>query len=124
SEDPNWRKRLLYVGQLLQNKGVHTVIEALARLRTNGIRDLTLNVVGTGRSDGTLHELVRTLQLQEVVTFAGKKDRAELPAIYRQHGTLVMPSCWDEPFAITPLEAMASGVAVVGTTRGGSREIF
>ena len=44
--------------------------------------------------------------------------------MYREHGILIFPSCWDEPFAITPLEAMASGLAVVGTVAGGSREIF
>ena len=58
------------------------------------------------------------------VRFLGKVPRTELPRIYAEHDVLVFPSEWDEPFAITPLEAMAGGLAVVGTTTGGSGELF
>jgi glycosyltransferase involved in cell wall biosynthesis len=47
-----------------------------------------------------------------------------MPQVYRSHDALVLPSIWDEPFSIGLLEAMASGLAVVGTTTGGSREIL
>ena len=36
----------------------------------------------------------------------------------------MFPSMWDEPFSITLLEAMSSGLAVVGTNTGGSSEIL
>ena len=49
---------------------------------------------------------------------------AEMPEIYRKHDALLFTSEWAEPFALTPLEAMASGLPVIGTTTGGSREIF
>ena len=39
-------KRLLYVGQVLPHKGVHTAIEALHRLSEKGVRDVTLTIVG------------------------------------------------------------------------------
>jgi glycosyltransferase involved in cell wall biosynthesis len=48
----------------------------------------------------------------------------EMPEIYRRHDALLFTSEWEEPFALTPLEAMASGLPVIGTTTGGSREIF
>jgi glycosyltransferase involved in cell wall biosynthesis len=48
----------------------------------------------------------------------------EMPEIYRKHDALLFTSEWAEPFALTPLEAMASGLPVIGTTTGGSREIF
>jgi len=47
-----------------------------------------------------------------------------MPAIYRSHDALLFTSEWEEPFALTPLEAMASGLPVVGTTTGGSRELL
>ena len=56
--------------------------------------------------------------------FLGKIPRADLPRIYAEHDALIFPSEWDEPFAITPLEAIASGLAVIGTTTGGSGELF
>ena len=121
------RKRLLYVGQLLPHKGVHTAIEALGRLHGAGARDLTLTIVGRCHQpdyDARLRETVAASNLAGAVRFVGPQPRERLPAIYRSHGILVFPSCWDEPFAITPLEAMASELAVVGTTAGGNREIF
>jgi glycosyltransferase involved in cell wall biosynthesis len=48
----------------------------------------------------------------------------EMPQVYRDHDALLFTSEWAEPFALTPLEAMASGLPVIGTTTGGSRELF
>jgi glycosyltransferase involved in cell wall biosynthesis len=67
---------------------------------------------------------VTALGLDDIVRFTGKLDRSLLPQLYRDHDILIFPSIWDEPFAITPLEAMASGLPVVATTTGGSSEIF
>jgi glycosyltransferase involved in cell wall biosynthesis len=58
------------------------------------------------------------------VDFLGRIPREQMPAIYREHDVLVFPSEWEEPFAITPLEAITAGMAVVGTTTGGSGELF
>jgi glycogen(starch) synthase len=120
-------KRLLYVGQVLPHKGVHTAIRALRRLHDAGAGDATLTVVGAchhAEYGARLREQVASSNLSDAVIFAGPQSRERLPGIYREHGVLVFPSCWGEPFAITPLEAMASGLAVVGTLAGGSGEIF
>jgi glycogen synthase len=121
-------KRLLYVGQVLPRKGVHTAIEAMYRLCERGVRDVTLTIVGDCHQqpdyEMRLRQQVAAFHLEGAVRFLGRQPRERLPEIYREHGVLIFPSCWDEPFAITPLEAMASGLAVVGTTAGGSREIF
>jgi glycogen synthase len=47
-----------------------------------------------------------------------------MPSVYRNHDALLFTSEWAEPFALTPLEAMATGLPVIGTTTGGSRELF
>jgi glycogen synthase len=47
-----------------------------------------------------------------------------MPNIYREHDALLFTSEWAEPFALTPLEAMASGLPVIGTTTGGSGELL
>ena len=71
-----------------------------------------------------LHSLPAQLGVAGRVQFLGKVPRPELPRIYAEHDVLVFPSEWEEPFAITPLEAIHSGLAVVGTTTGGSGELF
>jgi len=121
-------RRLLYVGQMIEQKGVHTAIAALGLLAPEKqFTDLTLTLAGGGyfpEYEERLRSQVKQLGLGGRVNFLGKVPRAELPRIYAAHDALMFPSEWDEPFAITPLEAIASGLAVVGTTTGGSGELF
>jgi len=113
--------RILYTGQLHAYKGVHTVVEAVARVvGRRGADSLSLTVVGAGPSD-----YVRTLERAAVnlpVAFCGRQDHERLPALYREHDAFVFPSMWQEPFGLTFLEAMASGTPVVSTTCGGHGE--
>jgi glycosyltransferase involved in cell wall biosynthesis len=121
-------RRLLYAGQMIPQKGVHTAIAAFALLaKEPGFEDLTFSLAGGGMHpdyERNLREMPEQLGVAGRVRFLGKVPRAGLPRIYAEHDVLVFPSEWDEPFAITPLEAMAGGLAVVGTTTGGSGELF
>lgn len=122
SRDPS---KLLYVGQITAHKGVRTAVEALKLVREKyGCDKATLTVVGGPDYDKEIELLVRSLRLERSVRFTGLLPRDRLPEIYKQHGTLMFPSVWDEPFSITLLEAMSSGLAVVGTTTGGSAELL
>jgi len=47
-----------------------------------------------------------------------------MPPLLQQYDVLVFPSIWEEPLARMVQEAMATGVVVVGTTTGGTREIL
>jgi glycogen synthase len=119
--------RLLYVGQIIPEKGVHTAIEAVAQLLASKAGNITLTIVGGTSKPAYLEELkndVRKRNLANAIQFVGKKERLELVQIYHSHDLLILPSVWEEPFAITPLEAIACGLAVVATTTGGSSEIF
>ena len=121
-------KKLLYVGQMIPQKGIHTAIAALGLLaKEKGFSELTLSLAGGGlhpEYEKKLREMPAQLGLAGRVHFLGKVPRAELARVYAEHDALVFPSEWDEPFAITPLEAIASGLAVIGTTTGGSGELF
>lgn len=121
-------KKLLYVGQMIPQKGIHTAIAALGLLaKEKGFSELTLSLAGGGLHpdyEKKLREMPAQLGLVRRVNFLGKIPRAELSRVYAEHDALIFPSEWDEPFAITPLEAIASGLAVIGTTTGGSGELF
>ena len=118
-------KRLLYVGQVTLLKGVHTVVEALRLIVERPCnRSTTLTIVGGPDYDDRIHKLVSSLGLEDNVRFTGLIPRDGLPVIYREHDILAFPSIWDEPFSITLLEAMSSGLAVVATNTGGSSEIL
>ena len=121
-------KKLLYVGQMIPQKGVHTAIAALGTLaQEKDFAGLTLSLAGGGLApdyEKKMRALPAQLGIANQVIFLGKVPRADLPRVYAEHDVLVFPSEWDEPFAITPLEAIHSGLAIVGTTTGGSGELF
>jgi glycosyltransferase involved in cell wall biosynthesis len=120
-------QRLLFVGQIVPSKGVHTAIEALKLLRQAGYESATLTIAGGSifpEYETQIRQIISSSQLDEHVRFTGLLPREQLVSIYQQHDVLVFPSVWDEPFSITVLEAMASGLAVVGTPTGGSSEIL
>ena len=121
-------RRLLYVGQMIPPKGVHTAIASFAVLAQEpGFETLAFTLAGGGMHpdyEKKLRALPAELGVAGRVQFLGRVPRTELARVYAEHDVLVFPSEWDEPFAITPLEAMASGLAVVGTTTGGSGELF
>jgi glycosyltransferase involved in cell wall biosynthesis len=121
-------KRLLYVGQIIPQKGIHTAITAFAQVaKERGFENLTFSLAGGGMHpeyEAKLRAMPEPLGVARRVHFFGQVPRAELPRIYGEHDVLVFPSEWDEPFAITPLEAIHCGLAVVGTTTGGSGELF
>jgi glycosyltransferase involved in cell wall biosynthesis len=121
-------RRLLYVGQVVRHKGVHTAIEALSIL-VNQWRypSLQLTIVGGSLLPQYVEELHRAVEcsaLEEHVQFVRQVPRDHLPSIYKEHDVLVFPSVIDEGFPRVILEAFSSGLPVVATATGGSSEIL
>jgi glycogen(starch) synthase len=113
---------LLYVGRLTEDKGVMTALRAMARLRDKFDGRLTIYGRGEPEYEAQLKAFVQKEKLP--VTFAGGAAVEQMPAIYAAHDALLFTSEWAEPFALTPLEAMACGLPVIGTMSGGSVELF
>jgi D-inositol-3-phosphate glycosyltransferase len=118
---------ILQLGRMVPRKGVDTVIEALARL-VHGYRIPARLLVVGGESDApdpvATPELGRLMALAERegvashVRFEGRRDRAALRHYYAAADVFVSTP-WYEPFGITPVEAMACGLPVVGAAVGG-----
>ena len=106
-----------------EGKGLHVLLAAAARAVERGA-DLRLLLVGDGEPAYTerLHELARAPALEGRVRFTGRVRPAELDPFLRSAHVFVFPSLWNEPFARAPMEAMAYGLAVVGSDAGGTPE--
>ena len=125
NQTPHNPRRLLFAGQLISPKGVHTAVQALKRVVEEPARRSTmLTIVGGPDYDNRIHRLVSSLGLDKNVRFTGFIPRDRLPSLYRDHDIFLFPSVWDEPFSIALLEAMSSGLAVVGTSSGGTPELL
>jgi glycosyltransferase involved in cell wall biosynthesis len=119
--------KLLYAGQLVPHKGVHTAIEAMARLvNERRVDQVHLTLVGSGHPDyeQSLRRLVARERLDAYVTFHEPVAGVDMPALLRQFHVLVFPSIYEEPLARITQEAMASGLVIVGTTTGGTQAIL
>lgn len=126
SESPDPLK-LLYAGQLVEHKGVHTAVEAMALLVNNkGTKRARLTIVGSGPDfyEQDLKTIIRQEKLGHYLTFSGQASKSEMPTILSKHDVLVFPSIYEEPFARMTQEAMLAGLTVVGTTTGGTKEIL
>lgn len=132
---PNVRKRdfhsgslkLLYAGQFVPHKGVHTAIEAMAKLvNQRKINQITLTLIGSGHPDyeRLLRDHIERECLTDYVAFHKPVSKEKMPAIYQEFDLLIFPSIYEEPLARVTQEAMASGLVVIGTATGGTKEIL
>ncbi len=119
------RLRILYVGQLSPDRGLHTVVEALAHLDSGFRSRIALSVAGGGQVEyeRRIKQQVESLGLSESVTFLGKLAHGDMPRLYTAHDLLVFPSMRDEGLPLTMVEAMLAGCAVVTTGSGGAMEV-
>lgn len=117
---------ILFVGILAPHKGVHTAIEALGILREADRNRVHLTVLGKGHPEyeTRLRNLVSEHALESHVTFHAPIPREELPDFLGKHDVLVLPSIWEEPLALIMQEGLASGMVVVGSATGGTKEII
>ena len=118
---------LLYVGRLTPEKGVHTAIKAMGYLvHEHGLEKLKLTIVGNGNPDYVDHlqELVKQEVVGAFVTFLPAQPKKTLPSLYHHADIFLFTSIWAEPFGRVIVEAMASGVAVIGSAVGGAGEIL
>ena len=105
------------VGHLVERKGHHHVIRALAQLP-----DAELLIAGDGPERRNLEELVSALALKHRVRFLGALDQSELCRIYNALDILVLASS-REGWANVLLEAMACGTPVVASNVWGTPEV-
>jgi glycosyltransferase involved in cell wall biosynthesis len=115
---PRSANRLLWVGRMSPEKGLHVFLDAIARLRPT--RALTLTAVcgaGPDRYRRTIERRIVALGLGQVVRLRGPMPRADLPALYAGHDALLFHSAFREPVALVLMEAMGAGVPVVAPAR-------
>ena len=116
--------RVLYAGQLVESKGIPTLIEAAHRIAREAPQAIELFLAGAGPAE--VEERLRALAAAGParVHFLGRVPHAAMPALHRDHDFFVFPSIGPEAFGLTHLEAMASGTPVVSTATGGQGEFL
>jgi glycosyltransferase involved in cell wall biosynthesis len=102
----------LAAGRLVEEKGFAT---AIAAARAAGV---PLTIAGKGPDERRLRGLS-----DESVTFTGLLSPSELAELRRRAAVVLAPSQWEEPCPYAVLDALADGIPVLASDRGGLPEL-
>lgn len=118
---PQGDKLVFFVGRLVYEKGIQTVIEAMPVILEH-VPNVTFVVAGTGPHMNQLLAMTREMGLDKKVKFTGYIDNETLSAFYKYADLTVVPSLY-EPFGMVVLESMAMGTPTIVADTGGLSEI-
>lgn len=116
--------RLVFLGNLIPRKGLHTLLDALARLPHHAA---ALDIIGGLNANpsyaAAMQQKAANHPLSSAIRFWGALDNDALREKLQQAHLLVVPSSY-EGFGIVYLEGMAFGLPAIGTTSGAAGEII
>lgn len=108
--------KLLVLGRLSPEKGISFLIEAISQLRTQGINNIRVTLMGTGPLEQQIQAQIAELDLTQLISLAGFVS--EPVKQFNQYDALVMPSL-TEGIPITLLEAMREKLPIIASRVGG-----
>src|SRR5665213_2911449 len=144
-QTPSSGRKLVFVGRVSPEKGVHTLLDAFA-IVAQKIPDVSLDIVGSlipqprsyhiDMAGGVERKMLdgyfnmdyaglckeKAAKIGSRVRFVGGMEHKALAQAYRDAAIAAFPSEWDDPFPLVVVEAMAAGAAVVATLSGGIPE--
>jgi glycosyltransferase involved in cell wall biosynthesis len=103
---------LLFVGHLLESKGIYDLIEAVKILSVKS-KEFRILFVGDGRERRGLENKIRSYDLDAVVRLEGEKKYPDLLFYYNAADLFVMPSL-SESFGLVYIESLSCGTPVIG----------
>ncbi len=120
---PQEKMILFTVRNLVPRMGLENLIYAVKEV-VKTVPDAYLVLGGDGPLKNNIISLTKELGIGNHVKFIGFIPEVELPEYYRMADIFILPTLELEGFGLVTLEAMASGVPVLGTPVGGTVEIL
>lgn len=114
---------LLFISRLSLQKGIEPLIKACGELKNLGVENYKLTIVGDGPLKERMFSLIDELKIKDKVDFKGWLKLEELPEIYRDSDVFLLPSVMEGMPSVV-LQAMASGLPVIGSKVEGFSEVL
>ncbi|HSC54370.1 MAG TPA: glycosyltransferase family 4 protein [Phnomibacter sp.] len=118
---PRPKGSILFVGRLVSDKGVQTLLQAMVMVKRKYDGPVKLTICGDGPDKEGLVAFVVAHQLQDLVTFKGNLAQSAVAELMNTHRVLVVPSTV-EPFGTVVPEGLACGCTVICSNTGGLPE--
>jgi glycosyltransferase involved in cell wall biosynthesis len=113
----------LYVGRITARKGIKTLLEACAILKSQGYVDYSLLIVGKGDQREELEAFIKERDFEEQVIWAGWVEYGNLGSYFQQADVFVFPTFEDVWGMVVP-EAMVFGKPVLCSNGAASCELI
>ncbi len=107
-KDHYMSRQMIYVGSLIERKGLDLLLDALARLPD----DITLVIVGEGQEREILQKQAGELGIKDRIRFTGFLEGEELKKLYHESDLFVLPTR-EDCFGLVILEAMCASLPIV-----------
>jgi glycosyltransferase involved in cell wall biosynthesis len=114
--------RFLFIGQIIELKGIDTIIEAVEILKKQG-KEVEIILIGEGRDEAYFKKRIKELNLENSFIFVGRKPQKEIARYLKTSNALILPS-YTEGLGRVILESFASGRPTIGTNVGGIPELI
>ena len=118
---------LVYNGRIINEKGISELIDAMLQIRDTRIK---LIILGSSffenvKDEDTFVQSLRrkATKIEKQIVFTGFIPYSQVPDYLQLADIAVLPSMWEEPFGLTIVEAMATGLPLITTRSGGIPEI-
>lgn len=119
-KDSYQARQLIYVGSLIQRKGLDLLLPALAQTS----EDIRLVIVGEGQEKPLLEQQMKKLGLTERVEFKGYVEGEALRRLYMESDAFILPTR-EDCFGLVLLEAMCASLPVISSKYAdGARDLI
>jgi glycosyltransferase involved in cell wall biosynthesis len=123
--------RILFLGNVIYRKGLHTLLNAVKRLTSRVRVDVVGGLTTEPAYAAQIQEFIKANNLSSLrepqgnafVFLHGALDNQPLIEMYKQSHLMVVPSSY-EGFGIVYLEGMGFGLPAIGTTAGAASEVI
>jgi len=114
--------KILCVTRITPRKGVKYLIEAFGELSQKN-DNILLQIIGGGEGKNDLEKLAKELGVENKIEFTGLISHENLPSYFEKADVFVLPSL-NEGMSNSMLEALASGLPLIATDTGGTKELI
>jgi len=127
---PKKKKQIMFIGRLVPEKGCHLFVEAISEIVKN-FPEWQFSIIGTPKAGENKLNLLYAKNLIKNFKSLGKNveyfgfiSNENVIKKLEKVSILIVPSIWQEPFALTALEGICSGTAVIASKVGGMSEML